>query len=142
MQDSTRRTFRTRIGLALVALPLALALAAAPALAAAGPHLSLSPGRGASGTLVTMTLKNCSDPRLWLDPTINGSAAADAGAPGNVAWQTQRGPFIIGYQFAGTWAGSGTSWTASFTASFPPGKIAVLVWCTPYKVYVATFTAS
>ena len=126
-----------------MATALVLALAAAPVLAAAGPRLILSPGRGASGTTVTMTIKNCSDPRLWVAPTINGSAAADFGSPGYINWQTQRGgAFSFGYEYAGTWAGSGTTWTASFAASFPSGRIIVFVWCGPFTLVSAIFTVS
>jgi hypothetical protein len=147
MQDTTRRDvvrarmgFRTRIGSALVAVPLVLALAA-PALAAASPRLVLSPSRGASGTVVTMTLTNCSDPRLWTEPTVGGSGAADAGSAGYVYWTSQgKGPYSYGYEFAGTWVGSGTTWTASFTANLASGKANVFVWCPSYQLVTAIFT--
>lgn len=141
-QKEPQMRLRTRSGSALMAMALVLALAAAPALAAAGPRLILSPGRGASGTTVTMTIKNCSDPRLWVAPTIDGSAAADFGSPGYIYWETQRGPFSFGYEYAGTWAGSGTTWTASFAASFPPSRIVVFAWCGPGKLVSAIFTVS
>jgi hypothetical protein len=145
MQDTTRRDavrarIRTRIGSALIAVPLVLALAA-PALAAVSPRLVLSPSRGASGTVVTMTLTNCSDPRLWTEPTINGSGEGDAGAAGYVYWTAQgKGPFAYGYEFAGTWVGSGGTWTASFTANLAAGKDYVSVWCA-YRLVNAIFTA-
>jgi hypothetical protein len=143
MQDTTRGTavrarLRTRIGSALLAVPLALALGAAPALAAANPHLSVSPGRGPSGLEVTLTMKNCSDPRLWLEPTINGSSPADAGSSGYIYWQNQGGPY--GYEPVGAWVGSGTTWTTTIHAHFLPGRNNLMAWCTPFKVYAAIFT--
>lgn len=121
---------RTRIGSALVAASLVVALAAAPVLAGGGPRFSLRPGRGASGTTVTMTMKNCTDPRLFVGPTSDG-AMADAGASGYVQWANPN-PFARGYLFAGTWTAVGTSvttWTTSFTASLPSGKNNIWVFC-------------
>ena len=132
---------RTRIASALVAASLVLTLAAAPVLAAAGPLLTLSPGRGASGTTVTMTMKNCTDPRLWVGPSQDGATAA-FGASGYIRWSNPA-PFAQGYQSAGTWAASGTTgttWTTSFTASFPSGRNNVIAWCGPSNQLGATFT--
>ncbi len=145
MQDTTKRTavrVRTRIGSALLAVPLVLALGAAPMLAAAAPRLVLSPARGASGTVVTMTIKNCSDPRLWTEPGIgNASGAADAGASGFVYWTNEPGAYDVGFEPADAWVGSGTTWTSSFAASLPSGKSNVFVFCIPAgRLVTAIFT--
>ena len=121
---------RTRIGSAVVAASLVVALAAAPVLAGGGPRLVLSPGRGASGTTVTMTMKNCLDPRLWVGPTSDGTRA-DAGAQGYVQYANQN-TGGRGYLFAGTWTAVGTSvttWRTSFTASLSSGKNNIWAFC-------------
>ena len=134
---------RTRIGSALVAASLVVALAAAPVLAGGGARLSLSPGRGASGTLVTMTMKNCLDPRLWVGWANNGAMAA-AGAWGYVQSANQS-TGAQNYLPADPWTAVGTSlttWTTTFTASLPSGKNNIWVFCATYgqSPMSATFT--
>ena len=123
---------RTRIGSALVAASLVVALAAAPVLAGGGPRFSLSPGRGASGITVTMTMKNCLDPRLFVGGTrTDNGAMAAAGTSGYVRWANPN-PFAQGYLYANTWTAVGTSlttWTTTFNASLPSGKSTIWVFC-------------
>ena len=121
---------RTRIGSAVVAASLVVALAAAPVLAGGGARLSLSPGRGASGTAVTMTMKNCADPRLWVGPADDGATAA-FGASGYVQWANLT-TGARGYLFANTWTAVGTSvttWTTTINAILPSGKNNIFVFC-------------
>ncbi len=131
---------RTRIGSALVAATLVAALAAAPVLAAAGPRLTLSPARGASGTTVTMTLKNCATPQLWTGD--GGGATTGFGTAGYIVWGNKAAATAV-YVAASGWTAvgaAGTSWTATFQASGSPGRYTVNVPCGFPKSVTATFT--
>lgn len=117
-----------RLGAIVLGAVLALTLATG-VLAGASPSMSLSQGRGPVGTTVTMTMKNCTSPRLWDDPASQGIAAV--GVAGYVQWANdptgQRG-----YLYAGSWAAvgtAGTTWSVDLTMSLPTGKNHLWAWC-------------
>jgi len=124
---------RTQIGSALVAASLVVALAAAPVLAAGGPRLVLSPGRGSG--LVTMTMKNCATPQLW----VGGGFTEGAG---DILW-AYKVTGLATYLPATGWIASGTNgttWTSTFTAYGGSGKYVVTALCGWPNTVTATFT--
>src|SRR5690349_6739253 len=98
---------RFGMGLALAAM-LVMGAFVPTSTEAAGPRLSLSVSRAAAGTVVTMTWKNCSDPRLY-DAGSVVSASSDSG---NIYLSSPANLYV--FAAASTWAGSGGTWTSDF----------------------------